>query len=94
MTYRVEITPTAEGINPPPPMACTTRAATRNQIDGASPHNSDPSVNMPTQNRNTCLRPSESLSLPASGSMMICVIWYAVIVQATQMSGASKAVVN
>ena len=49
---------------------------------------------MATQNRKTCLRPNELLSLPASGSMTTCTSWYAVSVQATQTSGESSAVVS
>jgi hypothetical protein len=62
----------AEGTKPPPPTACSARAATSSQIDEDSPHSSEPRVNSPTHSRKIDLRPKVSLSLPASGSMTTC----------------------
>ena len=64
-----------------PPGARAPRSGTRST--DARPHNSEPNVKMPTQIRKTFLRPSESLSLPASGSMITWTSWYAVSVQPT-----------
>jgi hypothetical protein len=57
---------------------------------GAMPHSNEPKVNSATQMRKTRMRPSDSLSLPASGMTAVCVSKYAVSVQPTQTSEVCK----
>lgn len=53
----------------PPPMACTSLAAINTLTPGASPHASDPTLNVTSPARNMRLRPIRSAQRPAGTSV-------------------------
>ena len=51
-----------------PPIACSTRAPTRNSRDGATAHRADEAVKMASPSRKARLRPARSAQRPAGTS--------------------------
>lgn len=62
-------------ISPPPPAPWKARAAISSLIDWAIPHSADPVRKVASAPRKTFLEPSESQSLPYSGSAAVAASW-------------------